>query len=356
MTSFVYTDRPVYRPEQKVYFKGILRERTDDSGYRLPPGTIAAVTVDDQNGAPIFEQELPLSTRGTFSGELDLPEESPLGSYTISAAVGESARSPATSRSRSTRSPSTRCASRPRRPSSARARRRASRSRPTTSSARPSPSASVKYYVYRSRYYGWWSEGDADAEDEIGADPTAEDGGDDYGGYADEMVHEGDGKLDAQGQLDVEFNVPAADAKETWDYSYRLEAQVTDAARRSMERPRPRSSASAATSSPTPSRQLRLLRQGDTAHVQRPRPRPRRAAASRRASTSPSSSAAGRRSSRRPRTATSTPDYETKEKELSSSSVRDERAGRGRFTTTWRLRPAAFSSGRPSRRRAAVPS
>ncbi|HEX7957671.1 MAG TPA: alpha-2-macroglobulin family protein, partial [Pyrinomonadaceae bacterium] len=48
------------------------------------------------------------------------------------------------------------------------------------------------------------------------------------------MVLEGDGKLNEQGRLDIDFQIPQADPKETWDYEYRLEAEVTDAARRSM--------------------------------------------------------------------------------------------------------------------------
>src|SRR5687768_16914056 len=90
LTSLVYTDRPVYRPEQKVFFKGVLRERTED-GYRLPGSKTVTVTVTDQEGSNIFEQELPLSTRGAFGGELDLPEETPLGYYSINASVGDSA-------------------------------------------------------------------------------------------------------------------------------------------------------------------------------------------------------------------------------------------------------------------------
>src|SRR5205085_5778080 len=88
MTSYIYTERPVYRPEQKVYFKGILRKRTD-AGYKIPAGKTVSVSVTDEEGASVYEQELPLSTRGTFSGELDLPEESTLGRYAINASVGD---------------------------------------------------------------------------------------------------------------------------------------------------------------------------------------------------------------------------------------------------------------------------
>jgi hypothetical protein len=232
MTSLVYTDRPVYRPEQKVFFKGILRERTAD-GYRLPPGKTANVTVTDGEGATIYEQELPLSTRGTFSGELDLPEESPLGSYTINAAVGESAASGYFTVEEYKKPEYKVKVTTPQ--SFVRA---GERTRFTVSAnyffGAPVTKASVKYYVYRSRYYGWWRESEGEAEDEFGDDPTAEEGGGYGGGYSDEMVLEGDGKLDAQGRLDVDFQVPRADAKDTWDYSYRLEAEVTDAARRSM--------------------------------------------------------------------------------------------------------------------------
>ncbi|HEX8354754.1 MAG TPA: MG2 domain-containing protein, partial [Pyrinomonadaceae bacterium] len=233
LTSLIYTDRPVYRPEQKVYFKGILRERAED-GYRLPAGRTASVTVTDQEGATVYEQELPLSTRGTFSGELDLPEETPLGSYNVNAAVGESSATGYFT-VEEYKKPEYKV-----RVTTPQAFARAGERTRFTVSANyffgsPVTKASVKYYVYRSRYYGWWRESGDDSGDEFGADPTADEGGgDDHGGYGDEMVHEGDGRLNEQGRLEIDFDVPRADAKDRWDYSYRLEAEVTDAARRSM--------------------------------------------------------------------------------------------------------------------------
>ncbi|HEX3560151.1 MAG TPA: MG2 domain-containing protein [Pyrinomonadaceae bacterium] len=232
-TGYIYTERPVYRPEQHVYFKGILRKRTD-AGYKLPAGKTVSVTVADQTGANIYEQDLPLSTRGTFSGELDLPEETTLGNYTINASVGEDS---ATGNFdvEEYKKPEYKVAV-----TTPQAFVNTGQKTRFTVSANyffgsPVTHASVKYYVYRSRYYGWWRSSEEDSEDEFGADPTADESGKEYGGSGDEMVVEGDGKLNDQGRLDIEFTVPQADAKDTWDYSYRLEAEVTDASRRTMD-------------------------------------------------------------------------------------------------------------------------
>ncbi|PYS81980.1 MAG: hypothetical protein DMF67_14575 [Acidobacteria bacterium] len=232
-TGYIYTERPVYRPEQHVYFKGILRKRTD-AGYRIPAGKTVSVTVSDQTGANIYEQDLPLSTRGTFSGELDLPEETTLGNYTINASVGDDS---------ATGSFDVEEYKKPEykvKVTTPQAFVNTGQKTRFTVSANyffgsPVTHAAVKYYVYRSRYYGWWRSSDEeDSGDEFGTDPTADDNSGGSGGYGDEMVLEGDGKLNEQGRLDIEFTVPQADAKDTWDYSYRLEAEVTDAARRSM--------------------------------------------------------------------------------------------------------------------------
>ena len=88
VTSYIYTDRPIYRPAQKVFFKGILRQWGKD-GYQLIDAKTIKVTVEDPNNGKLFEKDLPLSARGTFSGELDIAEEAPLGSYNITASIGE---------------------------------------------------------------------------------------------------------------------------------------------------------------------------------------------------------------------------------------------------------------------------
>ena len=85
--GYLYTDRPIYRPGQTVYFKAILRA-DDDAHYSLPAGIKEVkVVVNDDQGREIYNQKLPLSDMGTVHGELKLDEEASLGYYGIWAYV-----------------------------------------------------------------------------------------------------------------------------------------------------------------------------------------------------------------------------------------------------------------------------
>ncbi|NLX10997.1 MAG: hypothetical protein GXY36_15210 [Chloroflexi bacterium] len=81
--GYLYTDRPIYRPGQKVYFRGAVRDR-QDMNYSLPEGETVYVTIDVNWGSlRLFEGELPLSEFGTFDGEIELPEDIELGNASI---------------------------------------------------------------------------------------------------------------------------------------------------------------------------------------------------------------------------------------------------------------------------------
>jgi uncharacterized protein YfaS (alpha-2-macroglobulin family) len=77
-TSYIYTDRPIYRPGQTVYFKGITR-RKDDTAYTPP--TIETVTVQalDFSGNSVFQEEVPVSAYGSFNGSFVLADDTMLG-------------------------------------------------------------------------------------------------------------------------------------------------------------------------------------------------------------------------------------------------------------------------------------
>lgn len=82
--TYLYTDRPIYRPSQTVYFKGIYRIGYDGD-YEIFKDKKVKVAVYDIDNKPIFERELGISDYGTFSGEFVLPEKAALGSYRIEA-------------------------------------------------------------------------------------------------------------------------------------------------------------------------------------------------------------------------------------------------------------------------------
>jgi len=82
--AHVYTDRPIYRPGQTVYFRGIIRAE-DDVRYSLPGREEVRVRVHDAAGEEIYNEQLPLDEFGAFHGELPLGEGASLGQYSISA-------------------------------------------------------------------------------------------------------------------------------------------------------------------------------------------------------------------------------------------------------------------------------
>ncbi|HYY59473.1 MAG TPA: MG2 domain-containing protein, partial [Pyrinomonadaceae bacterium] len=240
LTGYIYTDRPIYRPEQKIYFKGILR-RWGKQGYEMVEGTSVSVTIEDSDGGKLSEQSLALSSRGTFAGELDIPAEAPLGTYQITASTGTSTASHYFSIEEYKKPEYKVTVKGPKQFAMVGERVRFSVDARYFFGA-PVANADVKYYIYRSRYYHYWL-GEADEDDGLGDTALmndAGDDGDDGGGYYEgygggDIADEGEARLDARGHLAVDFEVPLPEDTDEWDYTYRLEAQVTDAARREMQ-------------------------------------------------------------------------------------------------------------------------
>lgn len=231
IASYIYTDRPVYRPEQKVYFKGVVR-RLGEGGYETPNARAASVKVTDQNNNEILNKELPLSSRGTFSGEVDLPAGASLGYYSIVASFDESQTRGSFEVAEYKKPEFKVKVSTPK------------SFVPVGEKAKfaveakyffgaPVASGDVKYYIYRSRYHHWWFSDEDD--DGIGGSEGEESDEEGYHGYGNDMVKEGEGRLDAQGRLEVTFDVPPLDENQPYDFTYRLEAQVTDPSRRVEE-------------------------------------------------------------------------------------------------------------------------
>ncbi len=81
-SSYVYTDRPVYRPGHVVHWKGILRARVENH-LELPKLSTIHVTIADQDDHALLDKDMPLSAAGNVTGDLTLPATATLGYYTI---------------------------------------------------------------------------------------------------------------------------------------------------------------------------------------------------------------------------------------------------------------------------------
>jgi alpha-2-macroglobulin len=234
LTSYIYTDRPIYRPAQSVFFKGILRQWTS-SGYQLVDSKTVNLVVEDPNNGKVFEKDLPLSDRGTFSGQLDLGDEAPLGTYNITAAVGD-AKSSGYFDVQEYKKPEFKVTVKGPKDFAAVGEKVRFTINANYFFGAPVTNADVHYYIYKQRYYHWWWGDESSDEFDDAAGPENEGGDDeDYGYYGNDLVTEGEAEINSQGQAAVDFVVPAPEDKEEWDYSYRLEAQVTDASRREMQ-------------------------------------------------------------------------------------------------------------------------
>jgi hypothetical protein len=86
-----YTDRPIYRPGQTIYWKGLVRVLEEEE-YTLPPeGGLLSVIVRDDQGNAVKEETLALNANGTVSGEVELASTAQTGFYYLEARlpVGE---------------------------------------------------------------------------------------------------------------------------------------------------------------------------------------------------------------------------------------------------------------------------
>ena len=230
--GYVYTDRPVYRPAHKVSFKGIVRAIDRSGAYKSVGDSTINVTVTDPNSASVFTKELPLSARGTFNGEMEISESAPLGTYTIAAEI-EGGSANGNFEVAEYKKPEYKVTvSAPGKFIQAGQKTNFSIDAKYFFGS-PVANADVHYYIYRSRYYAW-NFGEDDSED-TGDESDQEDEYSSYYRGGDDMVQENDGTLDARGHLNVAFDVPGTDENDTNDYSYRLEAQVTDSARRTID-------------------------------------------------------------------------------------------------------------------------
>jgi hypothetical protein len=87
--AYLYTDRPIYRPGQAVYFKAIFRQEEDVRYFMLPAGTLATLRILDDRQNLLQTYEMNTNAFGTLNGVYTLTQGAMLGDYTLELQVGE---------------------------------------------------------------------------------------------------------------------------------------------------------------------------------------------------------------------------------------------------------------------------
>jgi len=80
----VFAERGIYRPGDTAHLKGIVRSRKLGT-IRTPASGTVLVKVTTSRGKEIFSRTVPLTAFGTFSAEVPIDSDAPLGGFSIAA-------------------------------------------------------------------------------------------------------------------------------------------------------------------------------------------------------------------------------------------------------------------------------
>ena len=225
---YVYTDRPVYRPEQTVHFKAIVRV-AEDGIYHNRPGQPVQVVIEDPRGNTVKTENLETNEFGAVSGSLQLEESPPLGYWRLTLNFGGE-RTYSGFRVEEYKKPEFKVTVTPGESQY----RLGSRLEATIGAdyyfGEPVAGAKVEYEVRQNQSWWWyrpsgsyaWLYGEEDFPRYY------------YGGGR--IVLKGSGTTDADGRLNI--SVPTAvlprDEREIKVYDFTISATVTDASRREI--------------------------------------------------------------------------------------------------------------------------
>lgn len=84
---FLFTERPLYRPGQTLYWKAFARKQEGER-YAMPDRTQVTLRLSGPDGASLELPSATLSAAGSADGSVELPADAPLGDWTLSADSG----------------------------------------------------------------------------------------------------------------------------------------------------------------------------------------------------------------------------------------------------------------------------
>ncbi|MDX1932415.1 MAG: alpha-2-macroglobulin family protein [Capsulimonadales bacterium] len=83
------TDRTIYRPGDRISYKGIVRRRNGANTYLVPASLPVSIEVRDANGGLLVKESKTTNDAGVYDGTIETSPEVATGSYTLVARIGE---------------------------------------------------------------------------------------------------------------------------------------------------------------------------------------------------------------------------------------------------------------------------
>jgi uncharacterized protein YfaS (alpha-2-macroglobulin family) len=224
-TGYIYTDRPVYRPGDAIHFRGILR-RQQTVGYEIPASENVSVQVADPDGKTIYQKTLTTNSNGVIHDELVTEPSSALGNFYVQVHGDDSVMS-GNFEVQEYKKPEYEVHVTPQKPRVLEGETVQALIDSRYYFGEPVAGAKVSYTIHRSHYWFpfWYEPGD-----EVDSDEGQN--GVDENGPAGEEIAKGEGALDADGKLTISVATTVSEAHD--DYTYRIEAGVTDKAGREI--------------------------------------------------------------------------------------------------------------------------
>ncbi len=228
--AYGYTERPIYRPGDRMHFKFLLRARTP-VGYQVPSEHTFHMELRDAQGNNKLTQEAASNSNGTLHGDYNIPADAALGEWSIELKAGERYLGSVNFGVEEYKKPEYQVRVTP-------VTTRVIQGQPikATIEARyyfgePVAHAKVAWVVHKSL---WWAPGRyaADRDDDTVADEGEDQEDGSYSGYGGEQTEEHKGTLDADGKLTITLST--SPDKHRNDLRYRIEARVTDEGNREI--------------------------------------------------------------------------------------------------------------------------
>lgn len=221
--SLIYTDRPIYRPGHTIYFKGIFR-RQKPGGFTVAANRPIQFVIQDPEGQQVAAIGATTTAIGTADGSWTSGEDARVGRYSVIANL-DGARYEAGFQVEEYRKPEYAASVTIKKSYHVSGEPIKATVRSNYYFGAPVAGAEVSYVVYSSPYYY------PDYEDEFVSWFKDEEGyGYDYGGYG-EVVREGRGATDENGELQIEIGTAGIEEQARWT----IEAHVVDASMREVQ-------------------------------------------------------------------------------------------------------------------------